>query len=133
MSKRTDGGPSKPMYVADRPYGEGQAFMDTQTAAPMGGPDSVDNMPAPTGGPGAPLPRVGFGDPTQRPDEPVTAGNPLGPGPGPRQLSSNLTNMSRREVQQIASYLPSLEAVANSDAATDSFRRFVRYLRAAAQ
>jgi hypothetical protein len=35
--------------------------------------------------PSAP-PLTGLFEPTTRPDEPVTAGNPFGPGPGPEAL-----------------------------------------------
>jgi hypothetical protein len=83
LSRRTDGQGAR--YIAGGEYGEGQEMMDLQTSAPMAkspevrprrraaAPPAVEMGPAPT-----PL----FA-PTQRPDEPITAGAPFGPGPGP--------------------------------------------------
>jgi hypothetical protein len=82
LSQRTDGQGAR--YMAGGEYGEGQEMMDLQTSAPM------------SKAPAAPRPRTGrqvvseemapptpLFAPTQRPDEPVTAGAPFGPGPGP--------------------------------------------------
>jgi hypothetical protein len=69
--------------VKNLDYGEGKKLLDTQNAAPMAEAPTAD-----TAGRAAvkaaknsepPL----MSEPTMRPDEPVTAGNPLGPGPGP--------------------------------------------------
>lgn len=76
LSKRTDGGPAdakQPVrWVSGLPYGEGKEMMDLQGSAPM---DAA-----------APTSRIAFDAPTERPHEPVTAGNPLGPGPGPEAM-----------------------------------------------
>lgn len=82
LSRRTDGQGAK--YMAGGEYGEGQEMMDLQTSAPM------------SKAPAAPRPRTGrqvaseemarptpLFAPTERPDEPLTAGAPFGPGPGP--------------------------------------------------
>jgi hypothetical protein len=82
LSRRTDGQGAK--YIAGGEYGEGQEMMDLQTSAPM------------SKAPAAPRPRTGrqvvseemapptpLFAPTERPDEPITAGAPFGPGPGP--------------------------------------------------
>ena len=82
LSRRTDGQGAK--YMAGGEYGEGQEMMDLQTSAPM------------SKAPAAPRPRTGrqvaaeemarptpLFAPTERPDEPITAGAPFGPGPGP--------------------------------------------------
>lgn len=75
-SRRTDGGPADPKqaarWVPGLPYGEGQQLMDLQTEAPM----------AAAGGP----PSLSWAGPSERPDEPVTAGAPFGAGPGPEVL-----------------------------------------------
>lgn len=71
------------MYVNDLPYGEGQAFYDLQTSAPLGAEAAKPRMSGgnPTqGGPSLPTPLFA---PTGRPEEPITAGAPVGPGPGP--------------------------------------------------
>lgn len=86
MSKRTDG-KQPAMYMSGGPYGEGQDLMELQTSAPMAEAPSV------------PRPRMGRSGggmatsngravtplfaPTERPEEPLTAGAPFGPGPGP--------------------------------------------------
>lgn len=125
MSRRTDGGPAA-MYVSGLPYGEGQDFMDLQTSAPMGGESAAKTRTRK----GAPDPRGGLvplDAPTQRPDEPLTAGNPLGPGPGPDVLTAGMpTGMADKQI--IAKYLPELRAIAAQPGAPDGFKAFVRYL-----
>lgn len=73
LSRRTDGGPASqtPPPTTGMPYGENAELDDIAASAPLAA---------------ASPPSVGFGDPTTAPDEPVTAGNPLGPGPGPEAL-----------------------------------------------
>jgi hypothetical protein len=95
LSRRTDGQGAR--YIAGGEYGEGQEMMDLQTSAPMAkspevkprrraaAPPAMDMGPAPT-----PL----FA-PTERPDEPITAGAPFGPGPGPQQRVVTGTVSSR--------------------------------------
>ena len=94
MSRRTDGQGAR--YMAGGEYGEGQEMMDLQTSAPM------------SKAPSAPRPRTGrqivaeemtpptpLFAPTERPDEPITAGAPFGPGPGPSQRVAAGTVSSR--------------------------------------
>ena len=114
------------------PYGDRQKLIQAQravpmapapTAAPAPGPSAAPAPPA--GGPG-PIPAPAPGQnpllgPTKRPNEPVTAGLPSGPGPGPEALgplaqptqgssvSSLLTSLASSpnatpEVRQLASY-----------------------------
>jgi hypothetical protein len=64
-------------YIPGLPYGEGQATMQQQMSAPMAGPAAVPGLPSVT-----PL----FA-PTERPDEPVTAGMDFGAGPGSEALN----------------------------------------------
>lgn len=82
MSQRTDGGPAKPTYVAGMPYGEGQDFYDLQSSAPLGAEAAKPRRARGASQGGVPLPTPLFSA-TQRPDEPVTAGAPVGPGDGP--------------------------------------------------
>lgn len=51
-----------------QPYGEAGAQIDAQRALPMSAP---------------PPPPIPLGAPTNRPNEPVQSGLPIGPGPGP--------------------------------------------------
>lgn len=76
MSKRTDGGPSQPVReTGGFEYGGRQEFEELQASAPM---SQAQAMPA-----AAPPPPTPLFAPTQRASEPVTAGAPMGAGPGP--------------------------------------------------
>lgn len=74
-------------------YGMHKAQVDAQRAQPMGpSPSPTVPPPAAPAGPSvppAPLPGqvVGLDAPSERPNEPVTAGLPVGAGPGPEALA----------------------------------------------
>lgn len=115
LSKRTDGQP-----VRDLPnpaYGEGKEFEQIQQGARMERAAGPQVIP--------------LDAPTQRPDEPVTAGVPSGPGVGPEAIGVGLSNrdQSKVDARQIARYLPSLERMANRPGVPPSFVRFVKYVR----
>lgn len=103
LSQRTDGGPTQPAkYISGLPYGEGQATYDQQTAAPMAGNNTLQptlQMPEPT-----PLMA-----PTERPNEPVTAGIDVGPGPGSEVMADrpNQAYTLTQTLQQLIKYDPS--------------------------
>lgn len=84
LSRRTDGQGAR--YMAGGEYGEGQEMMDLQTSAPMSKAPEQPRARRPRGGGQVvqeqmrPTPLFA---PTERPDEPITAGAPFGPGPGP--------------------------------------------------
>jgi len=131
LSRRTDGGPADPRQpVRDLPnpaYGEGQQFRAAEQAAPMA------TAPTPPNGP----PQVQQADlsnvvplnaPTQQPNQPVTAGAALGPGPGPDALA--LGQGDDPGVAKLKAMLPALELMANSPAASYAFKQFVRRTRA---
>lgn len=122
MSKRTDG--SKPAYVSGMPYGDGQDFYDLQTSSPMGAQAAQPRMRSGNSAPQGGL--VPFGAPTQRPDEPVTAGNPLGPGPGMEALA--LPTPAAKDTAIIGKYLPQLRAIAAQPDAPSGFKAFVAYM-----
>lgn len=63
--------------VTGLPYGDGKALREQQAAAPMA------ELPRPN-----PVQVTGLGDPTTRPDQPITAGASMGAGPGPEVLST---------------------------------------------
>lgn len=81
FSRRTDGGPSEDSvkqaarYVSGGDYGDGQEMMAIQQGAPMA---AAPETPRPSA--------IPLSAPSERPDEPVTAGAPVGPGPGPEAL-----------------------------------------------
>lgn len=82
--------------------------------------------------PAAPAPTpVPFGAPTQNPNEPVTAGAPLGPGVGPQ--AAGIEDDSTATLKQMAPLVNSLELVGNLPGATPEFRAFVRNLKARVQ
>jgi hypothetical protein len=125
LSQRTDGRQGA-RYMSGGEYGEGQEMMDLQTSAPM--------AQAPAG----PRPRTGrqvvseemtpptpLFAPTERPDEPITAGAPFGPGPGPDALA----NSPQSRPPAVVKYLPYLEQATRWADTPDTFKAFVRYLQ----
>lgn len=103
LSRRTDGQGAK--YMAGGEYGEGQEMMDLQTSAPMSKAPAQPRMRQPRSGRQVveegmrPTPLFA---PTERPDEPITAGAPFGPGPGPTQSSQPAQTVA----ESIAKFLP---------------------------
>ena len=88
LSRRTDGGATEgmtqaPKYMAGLGYGKG-GNMEQQKGAPIAGNDI----------PAMPTPVVPLSAPTNRPQEPITAGADFGPGPG----SEALVNMPTPQV-----------------------------------
>lgn len=88
--------------VPGQGYGQAAAEKTAQRAIPVQGTPVASTPQAPQGGGGAaasaslappqappvtPGSLVGLDAPTQRPNEPVTAGLPSGPGPGPEALT----------------------------------------------
>lgn len=72
-------------------YGQAGAQLAAQKAIPLPGPANAGGapMPPPAAPMGQPAQPGQFGPitgPTGRPNEPVTAGSPSGPGPGPEIL-----------------------------------------------
>jgi len=96
LSRRTDGGPQQTHAdMTGMNYGENADFNDLQSSAPMAAAPSVSNARSrntvPTGQSSAATPLFA---PTQRPDEPVTAGAPFGPGDGPPVQSQPRTRLA---------------------------------------
>lgn len=128
-------------------YGSRQATKQAIAGAPLAGP-SVEPV-APVGAPdaGSQQPQgidpqaalaaaqqyspagPGLTDPTNNPNEPVTAGLASGPGPGPSSL--NMPDPTQQDVQAWRTYLPTLEYLASMPTSTASTRNFVRRLRSA--
>ena len=69
-------------------------------------------------------------DETRNPNEPVTAGADVGPGPGSDALPSNINANTRPDETQmiIQKYMPTLMQAASLQDAPDSYKRFVNYL-----
>jgi hypothetical protein len=101
LSRRTDGGPSQSTVpMTGMGYGENADYNDIQSSAPMAAAPTVSNArvrkSSPTGQGAAATPLFA---PTGFPEEPVTAGAPFGPGPGPMPTApqrSSLQDTLRR-------------------------------------
>ena len=99
MSRRTDGGVASKQaqrYISGMPnYGDGQDLANLQAQAPMSAsgvhaqkmtPSQIAQAASNGQSQQAQMPVTPLSAPTQRPNEPVTAGSPLGAGPGPEAL-----------------------------------------------
>lgn len=113
-------------YYSGLPYGQGQAMMAQQQAAPMaaGRPapimNPIDSFPAP----------MPLSAPSEFPDVPVTDGAAMGAGAGMEALTMPQSQDNDVEKQRLLSYLPALEAAAQSPNSSQAFRNYVRILRA---
>lgn len=117
-------------------YGANQDFRTAESGAPMAGRMPMPSGPAPTAG-GAPPPQSApmdvthFGAPSQNPNEPVTAGSPMGPGVGPEAMG--LVPMDQqiqgKDLEMMRAYLPYLEWVANQPGASAASKAYVRQIR----
>ena len=83
----------KRMAAKNQTYGKATEQMESQRAVPMGaGPTQVQG---PT--PGGAL----FSRPTERPDEPITAGAPFGDGMGPIAAGVPMYNPRESAIEEI--------------------------------
>lgn len=101
MSERTDLNVSQQpaRYISGLPQGQGQATYDQQTAAPMAAVNDV-----------AMLPITELTAPTSKPNQPITAGIDIGPGPGSEVINLPNTQPTVLSVlRQIAQNDPSGE------------------------
>ena len=98
------------------PYGDRAKLVAAQRQIPMGTPAPPAAAPGATPPPQGPVPGSlpGLSAPTQRPDEPVTHGLPMGPGAGPEVLSPNL---APDPLTQAASALDALGTKADAETA----------------
>ena len=107
LSRRTDGGPTQgSKYMAGGQYGEGKQLDELQKSAPM----AAANKPSISGsraaiGTANMAPIVPLTAPTQRPNEPLSAGMPFGAGPGPEALgmatqTANLSDSVARLIRE---------------------------------
>jgi hypothetical protein len=129
LSRRTDGpqgGGSQPVRApSGGKYGERQALEQMQQAAPLAA-DPGGDVGAPQGAP-VDANVVGFDQPTQQPDTPVTAGAPMGDGPGPEALG--LPNQPDEDMRRLVAWLPVFEHMANQPGSSKAARNLVRGLK----
>ena len=135
LSRRTDGGPQQVQAeMSGMAYGENMEFDAIQSSAPMSASPSAASPRARQRSAGAVGRRAGdlgatpLFAPTERPEEPVTAGAPFGPGDGPPTQPGRI-NINKQDAQMLAKYLPNLMTMADTPDSPDGFRRFVRHLR----
>lgn len=97
MAKRTDMNVSKQptRYIAGGAYGEGSENLALQQAAPMAGKPRAAGAMTPSAVRGMMEKVVPLSAPTQRPDEPITAGMPFGMGPGPEAMELPVPSQPR--------------------------------------
>lgn len=124
MSQRTDGQPMQ--QLPDAAYGEQKTFQEAQRGAPMAavGTDlTASNAPAPVDLSGV----TPLSAESQFPNEAVTSGANVGPGPDASVLGlQQQIPMTQKQLANLAPLLPALEILAGSPNATDEFRAFVR-------
>jgi hypothetical protein len=120
-------------YVPGLPYGEGQALMATQEAAPLAAAPSIEqsNMPSGLASAAASQAVVPMNAPTSMPNIPVTDGADFGPG-----LGMDALGLSNREAAmddayraQIAAYMPALLSIAANPNTSNMTRMIIRKLR----
>jgi hypothetical protein len=147
LSQRTDLSqppPGQGSYVpSGMQYGQRQRLEQAQQVAPAPALRQGPPAPPPPGRPGQPQAAGGqipslaqiLARPTDRPDEPPTAGLPGGAGPGPEVLpfdtpfgQGNMTP-TLADIERMRKALPGLEALADLPDTSDTFRTYVRTLR----
>lgn len=97
--------------VPARQYGDRTAQLAAQRAIPMAAPPTAPGPALAAPAPTAPPPGS-FGDilrPTEHPDEPVTAGAPLGPGPGPEAIGGGPGDLVADRIRQLYMLEPTEE------------------------
>lgn len=127
LSRRTDGGPQQTTTeMTGMGYGENADFNEIQSSAPLRAAQTAASARQPRRSGRAPMGPMAtpLMAPTQRPNEPVTAGAPFGPG---RTVSD-----ADRDMQMRASRRPSVaETLARVSAydTTGRLQEVVNYLR----
>jgi hypothetical protein len=126
FSKRTDG-----LSFESTEYGSGVENAANKAGAPLAKTPDVRGARASEVRAAAQEAVTPLYAPTQRPEEPITAGIPMGAGPGPEVLGMNQPSADTdADRQKLLSYLPALETIAQSPSSSQSFRNYVRLLRA---
>ena len=111
FSTRTDN-----LEMGSIAYGEGVETQAIKSGAPLAATQDVK-----------PQPITELYAPTQRPEEPITAGVDQGAGPGSEALMINQMKQDDKDI--VAKYLPSLSSMASAQDTPESFRAFVSFLQ----
>jgi len=125
FSKRTD------MDLGSIAYGEGVETAAIKSGAPLAKtPDVRGARASDVRAAAAQTPVTPLYAPSERPDEPITTGIPMGPGAGPEVLGINNNIDTEEDKARMVSYLPALEVLAASPDSSQAFRNYVRQIRA---
>ena len=128
---------AKKMTPTGLASGEHQKLQEAQSAAPLG---QASPAPQPQVGGDQRMaaalqaaqsmqpPEGGLTAPSARPDEPLTAGLPVGAGAGPEALRQVMPAIPTDDYM-LAKWMPALELMANRPDATVALRNYVRRLR----
>ena len=123
-------------YVPGLPYGEGQALMETQGAAPLAAAPSIEQSSMPSGlaSAAASQPTIPLDAMSQEPGTPVTDGANAGPGRNMSALGlmskgDKFAEQLQQDNQKLLQYLPQLEVMANDSSSSNTFRNFIQYLK----
>ena len=121
FSTRTDN-----LEMGSTAYGEGVETQAIKSGAPLG--KTADAVSGPTGRlRQAEAPVTELYAPSERPEEPITAGVDQGAGPGSEALMMNQMKQDDKDI--VAKYLPSLSSMASAQDTPESFRAFVSFLQ----
>jgi hypothetical protein len=100
-STRTDN-----LQMGSTSYGEGVETAAIKAGAPLGKTGNVKGMPASKVRAAAQEPVTGLFAPSQRPEEPITAGIDIGPGPGSNVLMMKSQFAQEKLSNTLAKMLP---------------------------
>lgn len=114
---RGQSGTQPARYISGLGYGQGQATMQQQQSAPMAATPADGGM-AQSNTIESMLPRITpLNSPTERPDEPVTSGSDLGPGP-----DSSALNLPAMATPQPESPIQIIQALYMQDPTNEDVR-----------
>lgn len=130
FSRRTDGGPmdnTQPQrYMQGSAYGESKELNELQAGAPLAGARSAKPLPPTRPSSAKPLP-TSFNAPTERSDEPITTGAPI--GEGSNRLDLPMTQSDVQDKQKLYVMLQIMDRAASQPGASSATKNFVRRLR----
>lgn len=139
MSKRTDGGAAQALRdLPDSRYGENSQFQSLQQGASLSASPSPQGQGQPLDqGSLPPNPLAGqvtpLSAPSGRPNEPVTSGASMGPGPGTSALGMSPAQTEAQTISKVSQSRAYFEMLANMNNADPSTRLFVNLLGAGGQ
>jgi hypothetical protein len=128
MNVKGNGGNGQSGQAAQRytgmPYGQGQALMQQQAAAPM----AKGSMSSPSGLGLLPVPQLT--DPTQNPGQDISFGADAGPGPGTEalQIPSNIAPDNTQSNQALDAYYPVMSFINSRPSTSPETRKVLSLL-----